>query len=342
MHLITLFLLALLSFSQGIEAATLLVANKSEASVSLVSVPSGNTVVTLPTGEAPHEVAVSPDGRRALVTNYGTRDKAGRTLTLVDIPSASVVDTIELPAGARPHGVEWLDDSRAVVTAEGISSLLVVDTTRAAVLKKIPVQQEVAHMVATSGPQGRAFIANIGSGTATAIDLRKGEKIRDLEAGKGSEGIALVGGGRELWVSNRGADTVTVFDAASLEELQRIEAGGFPIRVEADDVRGRVYITVPGVDGLLVFDSASRQLMRRLQFDIEPDRSRPSMFAGMMPQSSMPIGVLLSGDGDTLYVAHSSAHVISIYNASTLEQTGILPTGLEPDGMAWSPLNSGS
>ncbi len=45
-------------------AATLLAANKSEATVSLFDLPTAQLRATLPTGAGPHEVAVSPDGQR--------------------------------------------------------------------------------------------------------------------------------------------------------------------------------------------------------------------------------------------------------------------------------------
>ena len=51
-------------------AATLVVLNKSEATASLIDLESGRVAATVPTGQAPHEVAVSPDGRLALATNY--------------------------------------------------------------------------------------------------------------------------------------------------------------------------------------------------------------------------------------------------------------------------------
>ena len=40
-------------------------------------------VATVPTGDAPHEVAVAPDGRRAVGTNYGTRETPGSNLTVI-------------------------------------------------------------------------------------------------------------------------------------------------------------------------------------------------------------------------------------------------------------------
>ena len=87
-------------------AGTLVVANKAEATVSLIDHTSGDVVATLEAGFGPHEVGISPDGRLALVTNYGTRENPGNSLTLLDIPSASVLRTIDLGDYRRPHGVE--------------------------------------------------------------------------------------------------------------------------------------------------------------------------------------------------------------------------------------------
>ncbi len=323
----------------GTRAATLLVANKSEATVSLFDLPAAQLRATLPTGAGPHEVAVSPDGQRALVTNYGTREMPGNSLTVVDVPGARVLGTIALAADSKPHGVEWLNKQRAVVTAEGTRSLLVVDVDALKVAQTIAVDQPVGHMVAVSAGLGRAYVANIGSGTVTVIDLAAGKKLSDLSAGEGSEGIALARSERELWVTNRAAATVSVFDSRALDKLADIRLPGFPIRAEADDPRGRVYVTLPQADALAVIDRESREERSRLQFDVRPDRSRKTLLGDMLPDSSIPIGVLLSGDGQSLFVAHSNSHVITVYDAQSLERRATIPTGLEPDGMGWSPLD---
>ena len=191
--------------------------------------------VALPTGAGPHEVAVSPDGKRALVTNYGTREIPGNSLTVVDVPGAKVLGTIMLAADTKPHGVEWLDNQRAVVTAEGTRSLLVVDVDALEVTQTVAFDQSVGHMVAVSADLGRAYVANIGSGTVSVIALAEGRKISDLSAGEGSEGIALAGNQKQLWVTNRAAGTVSVFDSGKLDKLADIPLPGFPIRAEADD-----------------------------------------------------------------------------------------------------------
>src|SRR5512139_3541505 len=73
----------------------LVVTNKDEHTVSIVSLATGGTLAVLPTGIGPHEVAASADGRWAVATDYGTREP-GSTLTVVDLASRSVARTISL------------------------------------------------------------------------------------------------------------------------------------------------------------------------------------------------------------------------------------------------------
>jgi YVTN family beta-propeller protein len=74
----------------------LLVVNKAEASLSVVDLAQRKEIARIPTGDAPHEVAVSPDGQIAVVTNYGTRAEPGNTLTVVDLGTLQPVATIDL------------------------------------------------------------------------------------------------------------------------------------------------------------------------------------------------------------------------------------------------------
>jgi YVTN family beta-propeller protein len=64
--------------------------------------------------------------------------------------------------------------------------------------------------VAVTPDRSRAFVANIGSGTVTAVDLRSQKVLGHVRTGKGAEGIAVTPDGKEVWVTNRSADTVSV------------------------------------------------------------------------------------------------------------------------------------
>ena len=212
-HIALALALGMLFVAGHVHAATLIVANKAEATVSLIDLASGKIVATLPVGTGPHEVAVSPDGRLALIANYGTGAQPGSSLTLIDIPSAKVVKTIDLGEYRRPHGMAFIGNDRALVTSEANKALLEVDVAAGKVVRALPTGQEISHMVAVTPDGSRAFVANIRSGSITAFDLKEGKKIADVQTGAGAEGIAVTPDGRQVWVTNREADTVAVVDA---------------------------------------------------------------------------------------------------------------------------------
>ncbi|MCM2268991.1 MAG: gluconolaconase [Thermoanaerobaculia bacterium] len=320
-------------------AATLVVANKAEATLSLLDLASGEVVATLPTGDGPHEIGISPDGRFALVTNYGSRE-AGSSLTLVDVAAARVVRTIDLGDSRRPHGVVWLDARRALVTAEANRALLDVDVEAGVVRNALPTDQEVSHMVAVTPDAARAFVANIGSGTVTAIDLALGWKRSHVATGAGAEGIALAAAGREVWVTNREADTVTVIDAASLEKLAELASPGFPIRAAATP-DGRVLVTHARGGHLTVFSAAERGEIGRLTFDLASLGTANRLFGDRFGDSTVPIGVVVSSDGSRAYVAHAHADAITEVDlAGELRVLRTLRAGREPDGMGWTAVDA--
>ena len=156
-------------------ADDVLVANKTDNTLQYFADGKGEPVWSLPTGKGPHEVAVSPDRKRAVVTNYG-HQQAGNSLSFYDLSKAQVTSVVDLGEHSRPHGIVWMDDGRLVVTTEGSRSLIVVDSSNGKILSAVKTDQDVSHMVAVSAATDRAFVSNIGSGSVTVIDLKEGKK----------------------------------------------------------------------------------------------------------------------------------------------------------------------
>ena len=320
------------------QAATLAVANKAEATVSLIDLDTGDVVATLPTGEGPHEIGISPDGRFAIVTNYGTRQGDGNSLTLIDIPAASVLKTIDLGDYRRPHGVGWLDNRSAAVTVESNKALIVVDVDREKVTQSIGTDQEVSHMVALDPDRGRAYTANIGSGSITVLDLGKGVREINIATGDGAEGIAVSASGEHIWVTNRAADTITILDAGTLEPAGEIVSEGFPIRATATS-RGQVLVTRARAGDLAIYDAATFDEIRVVSFDIESMDVEERLFGDRFGDSSVPIGVIVDGSGETAWVAHANADIITEIDLASGAVTRMLRAGREPDGMGFSPID---
>src|SRR4051794_36730440 len=75
---------------------TVVVANMGENTATILDVASRRVLATVATGAGPHEVAVSHDGRWAIVSNYGDRSGPGNSLTVIDLASLAVQRTISL------------------------------------------------------------------------------------------------------------------------------------------------------------------------------------------------------------------------------------------------------
>ena len=323
----------------AVQAATLVVANKAEATASLIDLESGEVVATLPTEQGPHEVAVSPDGRTALVTNYGNRDGSGRSITVIDIPASKVVRTIDLGDFERPHGIEWLDDQHAAVTVEANRALVVVNVEQGSVVQQIDTDQEISHMVALDPERQRAYVANIGSGSVTVLDLQKGQRLVNIATGKGAEGVAISASGKYVWVTNRDADTITVLDADTLEKIREIPSKSFPIRATATPA-GKVLVTRARSGDLAIYDEKTLEEVGTVEFDLRSMDVEERLFGDRFGDSSVPIGVIVNGAGDHAFVAHANADVITEIDLATGAIIRTLRAGREPDGMGFSPLTA--
>lgn len=316
-------------------AQTLVVANKSDDTIDLVDLETGESRTTLPTGHAPHEVAVSPDGKTAVISNYGDREQPGASLTVVDLESAEVARTIDLGDHTRPHGMAWLPRRRLAVTTEGSAHLLIVDPGEGRVEQAIATDQMISHMVAATPDGSRAFVANIGSGTVTVMDLRGGKKVLDLKTGDGAEGLAVTPDGSELWVGNRASDTLAVVDTETLEIKARIPCPGFPIRVAITPDGSKALVSAARSGEVVVFDVAERRELLRRQLDLSTvPTAAERLFGDRFGDSPVPVGLVISDDGETAWIAATQADVVVTVRIADLEVIDLIRTGQEPDGMA--------
>jgi YVTN family beta-propeller protein len=313
----------------------LIILNKSDDTASILDATSGKALATIPVGHGPHEVAVLAGGRIAAVADYGDRDRPGRTITLLDLGKNVKAGSIELPEGARPHGLFPLLDGRLLATAEGLKELLLVDPAARRVEHRVPTFQEVSHMVVATPDGSRAFVANIGSGSVTVIEGRKA--IKQIPTGKGAEGIAITPDGREVWVTNREADTVSVIDVSSLEIAATVPAAQFPIRVKITPGGKRALVSCANTGDVAVFDVASRREVGRIKLDEQAVAgAEKRLFSTQFGKSPVPVGLLIAPDGRRAWVASTNADVVSEIDLANLAVARRLSAGKEPDGLAGS------
>src|SRR5215831_4584597 len=75
---------------------TLLVGNKEENSMVFVDSASHKILGKVPTGNGPHEIATSDDGKLAFVANYGTGQAPGNTISVIDVVNQKEIRKVDL------------------------------------------------------------------------------------------------------------------------------------------------------------------------------------------------------------------------------------------------------
>lgn len=334
-------LLVCCSTAKAADSGTLLVLNKSDNTVSLIDLRSKKIVATLPTGVGPHEVAVSPNGKLAVIANYGTGPQPGSTLTVIDVPGKKQLKTIDLGEYRRPHGIAWLRGNEIAVTVEGSKALLVVDVETGKILGSVVTDQNVSHMVTVSPKHQRAFVANIGSGSVTVIDLAGRKKISDIKTGAGAEGIDISKDEKEVWVTNRAANTVSVIDVASLNITNNLESKDFPIRVKFVPGGKLVMVSNARSGDVAVFDAVTKKEVRRIPMQVKANEASSSSgrIFNQFGQSPVPVGILMSPRLGHAFVANTNADIVTMIDLKSWQIVDRLTAGKEPDGLGYSQVS---
>ncbi len=313
---------------------TLIVANRAGGSISLIDLETRLEVARLPVGPIiPHEVAVSPDGRFALTSEYGPENSHGRHVILIDIPNARIVGRIDLGPNSRPHTAVFLPDGqRALATMQDSDQIALIDLGTMSVIRTYPTGGREGHMVRISPDGSRAYVTSRrGGGTLSVIFLDEDRPPVVIPTGPGAEGISVSPDGSEVWVANRQEEAISVIDTESLEVVARIDSRPFAGRVEIGP-NGRAVAPNGGGGGqpvrqyLRLFDVASRTMVAEVPLrDGTPGTGN--------------FGVLIH-DGFA-FVSEPGQGTIRLFDLDALgesEPEVLVSAHESPDGLAWSPV----
>ena len=307
---------------------TVVVVNQASDTVTLVDLATLEAYRHVPVVGGPHEVAVSEDGARAIVTNYRKRGgDTQKTLSLLSLPDGDTLKTIDLGEFRAPHDVHWVNGRQVVTTVEDNQALLLVDVETGRIERVYKTGRGGSHMLALSPDKRRLWSSNMsGGGSVSVFDFETGEKIRDIDTGKECEGIGVSPDGRWVWAGNRAADTVSIIDADSLELVKTLDSPGFPYRVEFTP-DGR-YALVPHARSgtLMVGDVAGQRVIRYIPLGLT--RVEQPSTAGVFPHPDNVHAFVTVRNDDSLLVL----------NLETGETLARVEVQTSPDGVAWSPV----
>ena len=298
----------------------LLALNKEEATLSIIDPGTLKTVAQIPTGEGPHEIAASDDGKMAFVANYGGRTP-GNTISVMDLMAQKELRRVDLGALRRPHGIVF-SEGKVWFTAEQNRLIARYDPATNQIDWLLGIGLNGTHMLLFSKDRSLLFTSNIGSDSITVLQRGSDPTVWNptiVSVGKGPEGGDISPDRREYWAANSDDGTISIVDVAAKKVAQTVDIHTKRSNRLKFSLDGKL-VLVSDLAGneLIILEASSRKEIKRLNVGKQPE------------------GILIAPDGAHAYVAVAGEKNVAILDLKTLEVSARIPTGAGPDGMAWA------
>ena len=152
------------------DGSRILVANQTAGSVSLVDPKSGRVIREIATGDRPSGVAITPDGRKALVTHW-----YGYDVAILDLADDRLAIEGRVEVGPEPRGVVISADGTTGFVAVGASNEVArVDLTDRKVTGRVTVGREPRGLALTPD-RAKLVVSNSRSKSVSVVDLARFE-----------------------------------------------------------------------------------------------------------------------------------------------------------------------
>ena len=241
--------------AQDRPTGALVVSNMNDHTATVLDAATGRVLATLPTGRGPHEVAISHDGRWAVVSNYGPRGEPGNSITVIDIPALRVSRSIEIQGYERPHGMAFLPgDTLLAVTAESKKAVLLIDFRTGALSRVLPSNGRATHMLSLAADGRTMVTANIADGTISLIRPSGTDSTATIRVAAAPEGIAIAPDGKRAWVGSDRDSVVVVVDLPKAQPVDTLRGFGLPYRLAITPDGKRAVVTDPVKAQVRIFD----------------------------------------------------------------------------------------
>jgi YVTN family beta-propeller protein len=186
-------------------------------------------------GAVPKYVAVTPDGKYVLVSNWCSYSES-----VIDAASGKEIQ--QVPIGAYPRGIA-IDPSGTVayIAVMGSTRIAVLDLRTFDVSWIEHVGSAPRHLVIS--PDGRWLYATInGDGVVDKIDTAARKVVARVATGRAPRSMAISPDGGFLYVVNYMSNTMTKLRASDMRIVQTVETKRDPIGITYDNATHHVWV----------------------------------------------------------------------------------------------------
>ena len=303
----------------------LLVANKGDHTLGIIDPVQGQEIATVDEGGITgHEVAASPDGRRAFVPIYGNSGVGapgtdGRIVAVIDLATHKLINTINLGKPFRPHcAVFGPQNGLLYITTELSNSVTIIDPSSLRIIGSVPTGQPESHMLAITRDGKRGYTSNVHVGTVSVLDLEARQTLAVIHVSRHAQRIALSVDDRWVFTADQTQPQLAVIDTATNEVTKWIPLESTAYGTAATPDGKWLLVTLPSLGKVAVVDLSSMSVVRSVDVPKEPQE------------------VLVRPDNQVAYVSCHESKKVAAINLQTWNVDKLIEAGKLADGLAWA------
>jgi YVTN family beta-propeller protein len=302
----------------------LLVANKGDQALGLIDPTAGRQIAKVSEGGVTgHEVAASPDGKRAFVPIYGNSGVGmpgtdGSTLAVIDLGERKVIHTIDFGHGVRPHcAVFGPKDGLLYVTTELDKSVTIIDPQTLKIVGSIPTGQAGSHMLAIGADGRHGYTANVGPGTVSVLDLVGRKTLAVIPVAGHVQRISFSPDSRWVFTSDTETPRLAVIDTATNKVDRWITLPGTGYGTASTPDGKWLLVALPDANAVAVVNLPTLRVVKTISVPAAPQE------------------VLIRPDGQVAYVSCDHSHQVAAIHIADWG-VKLIEAGSGADGLAWA------
>ncbi|BDT66308.1 hydrazine synthase subunit beta [Comamonadaceae bacterium OS-1] len=224
----------------------------------------------------------------------------------------------------RPRHMAWAQGGLLIMVACGDSNQIgVVDVQTGKLIDTIPSGDSPE--IFSLSPDGKtAYVSIEEENQMAAYDLASKKQLFAVKTGTEPEGVLASADGKFVYVTSEGANTVYAVDVATRKLAGQVKVGMRPRRFALNPDGSELWVTNELGASVSIIDTRGMKVKQTLVFQLP----------GMRAADITPVGMLMTADGKTVWVALGRANHVAEVDVATRTVRRVVLVGKRAWGVA--------
>jgi YVTN family beta-propeller protein len=281
---------------------------------------------SLPLGDLPLNIAVSPSKKYLAVTNNG---QSTQSIQLVDAANKVILDSIDIPKSWL--GLKFSADEKYLYASGGNDNWILqyaIQNNKLILADSIKLGGKWPVKISPTGIEineatNTMYVVTKENNSLYTVDLSTKKVTQTLALGAESYTCLLSPDKSELYISLWGGDKILVYNTLQKKLVDSVAVGDNPNDICLTKNGKYLYVANANDNSVSVIDIKHRKVLETLNAALYPNS---------VPGSTTN-SVALSTDEKTLYIANADNNCLAVFNVSvpgSATSKGFVPVGWYP------------